>query len=62
MGYLSSCTAAPPLILICRYEWVKELFVHQADYFSNRPTHQWAINYFFKGKGNCHICVLILKM
>ncbi len=41
----------PPFILVCRYDWIKQLFVQQADQFSSRPVQSWLLNQVIKGKG-----------
>ncbi len=39
------------VIVICRLDWMRELFIQKADIFSGRPEQEWLINYLFKGRG-----------
>ena len=41
----------PPMIFVCRYDWIKQLFVQQADHFSSRPIHSWLVNLVLRCKG-----------
>ncbi len=40
------------VIVICRLDWMREVFIQKAEIFSGRPEHEWLINYLFKGRGN----------
>ena len=42
---------APPVVMITNLDWIKRLFIHNADYFSNRPSDMWLVNQLTKGKG-----------
>ena len=41
----------PPFILIFSFNKLKEIFLHQADFFSNRPDIMWLINQLSNKKG-----------
>ena len=42
---------SPPVVMITNLDWIKLLFIHNADHFSNRPSHMWLVNQLIKGKG-----------
>ena len=47
----SVTTGSGPLINLTSLDLVKKLFVQNAEWFSNRPSNRWLINYISKGKG-----------
>ena len=47
----------PPFILIFSFNKLKEIFLHQADFFSNRPDNMWLINQLSNKKGKHTLAV-----
>ena len=41
----------PPMIVTFSFNKFKEIFVHHADFFSNRPDNLWLINQLSNRKG-----------
>ena len=47
----SVTTGSGPLINLTSFDLVKKLFVQNAEWFSNRPSNRWLINYISNKKG-----------
>ena len=50
-----SLTGHSAAVMIFNYEMMKEVFIQNADYVSNRPINMWLLNQLSKQKGKNRI-------
>ena len=44
----------PPMVFILDFDIIKEIFLQQADFTSNRPHNMWLVNQLSNKNGKCN--------